>query len=79
VDYRTYGAEAGSERSSRRKVMIERQRRAANACRHVSQQLFRNGALGMLNQRRAVQADGRRFGSRRAICGTGHDEVPSAG
>jgi hypothetical protein len=58
--------------------MIERQRRAANACRHVSQQLFSNGALGSLNQSRAVRADGPPFGSC-AICGTWHDEVPSAG
>jgi hypothetical protein len=38
--------------------MIERQRRAANARRHVSQQLFRNGTLGMHSQSRAVRADG---------------------
>ena len=31
--------------------MIERQRRAANACGYV---MFRNGALGMLNQSSAV-------------------------
>ena len=36
--------------------MIERQRRAAKARAGTS--MFRNGALGMLNQSRAVRADG---------------------
>ena len=35
--------------------MIERQWRAANACGYV---MFRNGALDMLDQSRAVRADG---------------------
>ena len=59
--------------------MIERQRRAANACRHVSQQCFETVLWACSTRVAPSELTVRRFGSRRAICGTWHDEVPSAG
>ena len=56
--------------------MIERQWRAANACGYV---ILETVLWACSTSVALSKLTVRRFGSRRAICGTGHDEVPSAG